>query len=117
MSTHQKRELLEKASCFCYYSPVMAKKRKTRQEKKIAELRRKLSVQKRATSEVSRPKSAYQDLSKKTKLPPQTPSLRKDLPFQTLDKKTVKDDLLKALILSALAISLELVVYFIFKQA
>jgi len=95
----------------------MAKKRKTRQEKKIAELRRKLSAQKKATDKASQPKNTYQDLSKKTKLPPQTPSLKKNLPFQTLDKKAVKGDLLKTLILSALAISLELVVYFILKQA
>ena len=95
----------------------MARKRKTRQEKKIAELRRKLAAQKRRSRKVFGPERTIQVPAEKTKLPPQTPSIKKRLPLQTFDKKAVKKDLLKTLILSILAISLELVVYFILKQA
>lgn len=93
----------------------MSKKRKTRQEKKIAELRRKLAAQKEKDKEVSQPKSPTQTPPEKTKLPPQTPSVKRGLPLQTFDKKEVMRDLLKTSILSTLAISLELVVYFILR--
>ena len=93
------------------------RKRKTRQEKKITELRRKLIAQKQEAKTSSPSKNTDKEGQKRAKLPPQKPIIQKDSFFQTFDKKEVKGDLLKTLILSALAISLEVVIYIIKRQA
>lgn len=95
----------------------MSKKRKTRQEKKIAALRRQLATQKKHTRQTPRLETTPPPTQKRAEISPQkTIDIRRPS-LITFDKSQIKKDLAKTLILSALAISLEVVVYIILRQA
>lgn len=82
---------------------LMAKKRKTRQEKIIAELRRKL-----AAKEKTRDKS---EVVTTTPTPTTQPVTQSPIP-SLIPASLIKKDLTKTFVLAILAISLELVLYF-----
>lgn len=88
----------------------MTKKHKTRQAKIISDLRRKLSQQ-----AVARPQKALEEQENPNyqlrNLPTTQPKTRADLPMYPV--ALVKKDLTKTAILTVLAISFELVLYFL----
>lgn len=90
----------------------MAKKRKTRQEKKIADLRRQLGRQKESAQVF--PKTAI--VPTENKKPIFAPLIPKNN-LEVSETKIIKKDLFKTLKLAAVAISLELVIYIISRQA
>jgi len=90
----------------------MAKKRKTRQEKKIADLRRQLNRQKESVQVF--PKTTF--VPAENKKPLFVPIIPKNN-LEVSETKIIKKDLFKTLKLAAVAISLELVIYIISRQA
>lgn len=93
----------------------MAKKRKTRREKIIIQLRRELERQKRRTAVSSTKTKARQEaISKQPQAEPEQakPAKKADTSIFLYDSRLVKKDLIKTLILALVAISLEVVLYF-----
>jgi len=84
--------------------------RKTKQEKIIAELRRRIHLQEQNLVRVIPERTDKEKLNFETKLPSQP--LVETL---TVPVDLIKKDLLKTLILTGVAISLELVVYWIWR--
>lgn len=93
----------------------MAKKRKTKREKIITQLRRELERQRRKTAVSSiKTKARQEAISKQPQAEPKEPQKLKksDISIFSYDPKLVKKDLTKTLILALVAISLEVVLYF-----
>jgi len=93
----------------------MAKKRKTRREKIITQLRRELERQKQKTAVSSRkPKARQEAISKQPQVEPKQPEKPKkdDISIFSYDPKLIRKDLAKTLILALFAVSLEVVLYF-----
>lgn len=98
----------------CYCQPGMEKKRKTRQEKIITQLRRRLAGQKTlavssGTKIEARQEAVFSRPEKRTKkeVIPKKPD---NINFY-YDPKLVKKDIIKTAILALIVISLELVLY------
>lgn len=102
----------------------MGKRRKTRQEKIIAQLRRKLEVTKKAKWEVGGEKSFDSELRTAELLEPEVRNEKAEAktsyfppPNQasniSLPTSYIKKDLIKTAALAALAISLEVVLFFL----
>ncbi len=92
----------------------MGKKRKTRREKIIIQLRRELARQKQKTPAPStKSKVSQEAISKKVKIVPSKPKVEKkaDTSIFFYDPRLVRKDLAKTLILAGIAISLEVVLY------
>ena len=93
----------------------MAKKRKTRREKVITQLRRELERQRRKAAVSSTKIKARQEaISKQPPAEPKEPKRPKkaDISIFSYDPSLIKKDLAKTLILALVAISLEVVLYF-----
>lgn len=93
---------------------LMAKKRKTRQEKIIADLRRKLEMTRRGkewvmSSESSRESEPEEKMERLIPVTHPRPMTQNSPPISTT---YIKKDLTKTFVLAILAISLELVLYF-----
>lgn len=95
-----------KLDSVCYYPRVMA--RKTKQEKIIADLRRKLRAQEERLTPITPKLSSRIKQETKTKSQPLVNTL-------TIPTDLIKKDLMKTLLLTIVAISLELVVYLIWR--
>ncbi len=92
----------------------MAKKRKTKREKIIIQLRRELARQKQKTITPSTKSEVSQEaISKQVQIKPKKPKPIKkaDISIFFYDPRLVKRDLAKTLILASIAISLEVVLY------
>lgn len=92
----------------------MGKKRKTRKEKIILQLKRELARQKAKTVSPSTEIEARQEaISTEPKIKPQRQSKREkpDISIFSYDPKLIRKDLVKTFILTAIAISLEFVLY------
>jgi hypothetical protein len=92
----------------------MAKKRKTKREKIIIQLRRELAKQKQKTITPSIKSEVSQEaISKQVRIKPKQPKTSKkaDVSIFFYDPRLVKRDLAKTLILASIAISLEVVLY------
>lgn len=93
----------------------MARKRKTRREKIIIQLRRELERQKGKTAVSSTEiKSRQEAIPKQPQPEPKETKLAKkaDISIFLYDPRLIKKDLAKTLILAGIAISLEVVLYF-----
>lgn len=93
----------------------MGKKRKTRKEKIILQLKRELAREKSKTVSPSRKIEVRQEaISPEPKIKPrkQVKEKKTDISILSYDPKLIRKDLLKTLILTLIAISLELVLYF-----
>jgi len=93
----------------------MAKKRKTRQEKIILQLKRELARQKaKPASPSTKIKARQEAISPEPKIKPQKQLKEKksDISILSYDPRLIRKDLVKTLILTLIAISLELVLYF-----
>lgn len=95
-----------------FSGPLMAKKRKTRQEKIIADLRRKLEATKRAKWEVGSEKLEPEVRNKKEETKTSHLLSQNQASSLTFPTSYIKKDLTKTFVLAILAISLELVLYF-----
>jgi len=94
--------------------PNVAKKRKTRQEKIILQLKRELARQKAKPVSPSMKIKARQEaisIEPKIKLQKQSKEKKSDISVLSYDPKLIRKDLVKTLILTAIAISLELMLY------
>lgn len=89
-----------------YYPRVMA--RKTKQDKIIADLRRKLRAQEERSTPITPELSSKIKQEAKPKSQPLTDTL-------TIPTDLIKKDLMRTLVLTIVAISLELVVYLIWQ--
>lgn len=92
----------------------MAKKRKTRQEKIILQLKRELAKKTQAPASIStKSKPSQEAISKPPKIEAEQADTRKktDISVLSFDPKLIRHDLIKTLILSLVVISLELVLY------
>ncbi len=92
----------------------MAKKRKTRQEKIILQLKRKLAENQPETASISSlPRSRQEAISAepKTKAPRLTKEKRSNVSIFSYNPSLVRKDLLKTLILALVALSLEFMLY------
>jgi hypothetical protein len=92
----------------------MAKKRKTRKEKIILQLKRELAKERKKTISSNRKIEARQGaISTQTKKQPKKPSQEKktDISIFSYDPRLIKKDLLKTAFLAAIALSLEFVLY------
>jgi len=92
----------------------MAKKRKTRKEKIILQLKRELARerQKRASANIKfepRQEGISKPAKKESIQPPK--EKKSDISIQFFDPRLIKKDLLKTIILTIIVISLELVLY------
>jgi uncharacterized lipoprotein YbaY len=85
----------------------MAKKRKTRQEKIIRQLRQKLAQE--APGQIRQEPVSYRISTESKKI---QPSEKTDKPDLSFNPKLIKRDLIKTLALSLAIISLEAVLYF-----
>lgn len=93
----------------------MAKKRKTRREKIITQLRRELERQKEKTVVPTKKFPVRQEaISPQPQIEPQRakPEKKTDISIFFYDPRLVRKDLAKTLILALVAISLEVVLYF-----
>jgi hypothetical protein len=93
----------------------MAKKRKTRREKIITQLRRELERQKEKTVTPTTKSPVRQEaISPQPQIEPQQarPEKKADVSIFFYDPRLVKKDLAKTLILALVAISLEVMLYF-----
>jgi len=92
----------------------MAKKRKTRREKIILQLKRELAKEKAKTIIPSTKIKARQEaIPPEPKIKPRKQAKEKkvDIPILSYDPRLIRKDLVKTLILTLIAISLELVLY------
>jgi len=92
----------------------MAKKRKTRQEKIILQLKRELAKKTKAPASISiKSKPSQEAILKKPKIEPDEvrPGKKSDISIFSFDPKLIRHDLIKTLILSLVVISLELMLY------
>ena len=93
----------------------MSKKRKTRHEKIILQLKRQINQQKPSSNLALKlkPEISQEAISKQPQTKPQEPKKEKRVDSSAFSDnlKLTKKDLLKTLILSALIISLEIVLY------
>lgn len=93
----------------------MGKKRKTRKEKIILQLKRELAKERAKIPSPSKKVEARQEaISPESKIKPQRKLKEKnaDISILSYDPRLIRKDLLKTLILTSIAISLELVLYF-----
>lgn len=93
----------------------MAKKRKTRQEKIILQLKRELARQKaKPVSPSKKVKPRQEAISLEPKIEPKKKVKEKksDISILSYDPKLIRKDLVKTLILTLIALSFELVLYF-----
>lgn len=92
----------------------MAKKRKTRQEKIILQLKRELDKKSQVVASIStKSKPSQEAISQPPKIKAkQTPTEKKtDVSILSFDTKLIRHDLIKTLILSLVVISLEFMLY------
>lgn len=92
----------------------MGKKRKTRQEKIILQLKRQLSQQKPVSSSLGTKSPPSQEaILKEPQTQPQNEAKLKntDIPILSYNLRLIKKDLLKSLILTMIIVSLEIVLY------
>lgn len=92
----------------------MTKKRKTRQEKIILQLKRELAKKNQiSASRGTKTKPSQEAIFKpsKTKTKQTRPSKKDDISVFSFDSKLIRRDLVKTLILSLIVISLELMLY------
>lgn len=92
----------------------MAKKRKTRQEKIILQLKRELAKKTQAPASIStKSKPSQEAISKPPKIEAkQVPTKEKtDISVLSFDPKLIRHDLIRTLLLSLVVISLELMLY------
>lgn len=94
--------------------PSMAKKRKTRQEKIILQLKRELAQKTQIpTSTSTKTKPSQEAISKPEKIEPKQARKEKkaDISILSYDPKLIRRDLIKTFILSLVIISFELMLY------
>ena len=92
----------------------MAKKRKTRQEKIILQLKRELAKKSQVSASIStKSKPSQGAISKSPKIEAKQAHAKKktDISVFSFDPKLIRHDLIKTLILSLVVISLELMLY------
>ncbi len=92
----------------------MAKKRKTRQEKIILQLKRELAKKSQVPASIStKIKPSQEAISQKPKIEPKQARVQKktDISVLSFDPKLIRHDLIKTLILSLVVISLEIMLY------
>ena len=92
----------------------MAKKRKTRQEKIILQLKRELAqkeVQVPSLKPKTKPSQGAISFQPKPKAPRLTKEKKTDISTLSHDSRLIKKDLAKTLILTLIALSLQLVLY------
>lgn len=92
----------------------MGKKRKTRKEKIILQLKRELARQRAKSVSLSieiQPRQEAISTEAKTKSQRQPKEKKPDIFIQTFNPRLIRKDLIKTFILALIAISLELVLY------
>ena len=92
----------------------MGKKRKTRQEKIILQLKRELAKKSQVPTSIStKSKPSQEAISKPPKIEPEEvrPGKKTDVSVFSFDPRLIRRDLIKTLILSLAVISLEFMLY------
>lgn len=96
----------------------MSKKRKTRQEKIILQLKRELAKKTQVSPSISTKSKPRQGaILKPAEIEPEEvkPSKKTDISILSFDQELIRRDLLKSLILSLAVISLEFVLYLVLR--